>query len=205
MSNPAPADVLGLRERKKDATRRALSEAALRMAVARGYEHVTVSDITEAVGVSRRTFSNYFAGKADCLVAVAEGWTDDVLDAVRSAPRALDPAVMLQSALLDVAQQVNERWGALSAVLATEPDLQARMLAGDAALVPRIAAEIAQRTSLQVADIRVQLLADFAITAGRTCIARWVAGGRRGGAPALGALLARAFSIIDLSGLTPGS
>ena len=36
----------GLRERKKLATRKALSDAALRLAIERGLENITIEDIT---------------------------------------------------------------------------------------------------------------------------------------------------------------
>src|SRR3954447_3178897 len=52
-----------LRTRKKAATRQSLHEAALHLAVERGLDGVTVEDIADAVGVSRRTFSNYFTNK----------------------------------------------------------------------------------------------------------------------------------------------
>jgi AcrR family transcriptional regulator len=58
---------LGLRERKKLDTRKALSDAAARLAFERGFENVTRDDIAATAGVSLRTFSNYFAGKYDAL------------------------------------------------------------------------------------------------------------------------------------------
>ncbi|GAB0102076.1 TetR family transcriptional regulator [Nocardia sp. JMUB6875] len=59
---------LGLRERKKADTRRALSDAALALMFERGLENVVREDIAARAGVSVRTFNNYFAGKYDALV-----------------------------------------------------------------------------------------------------------------------------------------
>jgi AcrR family transcriptional regulator len=58
---------LGLRERKKLSTRRALSDAALELAFERGLDNVTRDDIAARAGVSLRTFNNYFAGKHEAV------------------------------------------------------------------------------------------------------------------------------------------
>jgi AcrR family transcriptional regulator len=58
---------LGLRERKKLDTRRALSDAALELMFDRGLENVTRDDIADRAGVSLRTFNNYFGGKYEAL------------------------------------------------------------------------------------------------------------------------------------------
>jgi len=62
------AGTAGLRERKKAATRRALHDAAVRLATRDGYDHVTVEAIADAATVSRRTFSNYFSSKEEAFV-----------------------------------------------------------------------------------------------------------------------------------------
>jgi AcrR family transcriptional regulator len=59
--------VTGLRERKKLDTRRALSDAALKLAVQGGFDSVTREAIADLAGVSLRTFNNYFNGKYDAL------------------------------------------------------------------------------------------------------------------------------------------
>jgi AcrR family transcriptional regulator len=58
---------LGLRERKKLDTRKALSDAAVALMYERGLENLVREDIAERAGVSLRTFSNYFASKYDAL------------------------------------------------------------------------------------------------------------------------------------------
>ena len=59
----------GLRERKKQATRKALRDAALRLALEHGVDQVRVADIANAAGVSPRTYNNYFASREQAIVA----------------------------------------------------------------------------------------------------------------------------------------
>ncbi|MEV3936260.1 TetR family transcriptional regulator [Glycomyces sp. NPDC049804] len=63
------ADHSGLRERKKAATKAALSAATFRLAMAKeGIGNVTADEIAAEAGVSTRTFHNYFASKEAALL-----------------------------------------------------------------------------------------------------------------------------------------
>src|SRR5215813_6924132 len=76
----------GLRERKKQETRDALSFAALRLAVERGWENVLVEDIAAAAGVSARTFNNYFSSKAEAICSRHVDRMRGVVDGLRNRP-----------------------------------------------------------------------------------------------------------------------
>ncbi|MCX5042120.1 TetR/AcrR family transcriptional regulator [Aldersonia sp. NBC_00410] len=71
---------LGLRDRKKAATRAALSGAAVRLAKEFGLESVTSEAIAAEAGVSTRTFHNYFASKEEAVLHEIEleiqGWVE---------------------------------------------------------------------------------------------------------------------------------
>ena len=62
---PAPA---GLRERKKAATRQAISDAATRLFMERGFDAVTMAEVAEAAEVSVKTIFNYFGSKEDLFL-----------------------------------------------------------------------------------------------------------------------------------------
>ncbi len=61
---------LSLRERKRLVAREALSTAALRLTMEKGLENVRVEDIAAEVGVSARTFNNYFSSKEEAICAI---------------------------------------------------------------------------------------------------------------------------------------
>ena len=56
---------MGLREVKKQHTRRNIAEAAMRRFVQRGFDEVTVAEVAEAAQVSEKTVFNYFPTKED--------------------------------------------------------------------------------------------------------------------------------------------
>ena len=71
----APSE--GLRERKKRERGQALRRAAIDLALEKGYHNVTVEDICERCGVSRRTFFNYYSSKEEALLGRADTVFDE--------------------------------------------------------------------------------------------------------------------------------
>jgi AcrR family transcriptional regulator len=60
-----------LREQRKRETSRALTDAARRLSAERGFGGFTVEELCTEVGVSRRTFFNYFASKENAVFGFA--------------------------------------------------------------------------------------------------------------------------------------
>jgi AcrR family transcriptional regulator len=74
---------LGLRERKKARTRRAISEAAIALFLERGYDDVPVTEIAEAAEVSKRTLFAYFPTKDDLVLHRFADHEDEAARVVR--------------------------------------------------------------------------------------------------------------------------
>jgi AcrR family transcriptional regulator len=63
-----PRRMAGLRNRKKQQTHEALSEAAIALFLERGFDQVSVADIAAAANVSKPTLFKYFATKQDLVL-----------------------------------------------------------------------------------------------------------------------------------------
>jgi AcrR family transcriptional regulator len=72
----------GLRERRKQETRRAISDIATEMFAARGFDAVTISQVAEAAGVAKMTVTNYFPRKEDLVFDRAETIVRSLADVV---------------------------------------------------------------------------------------------------------------------------
>ena len=75
----------GRRQRKAAETRRALFRASLKLFAERGFNNVTVEDITEAADVGKGTFFNYFPTKDHVLGVMAEIQMARIAEAVAQA------------------------------------------------------------------------------------------------------------------------
>jgi AcrR family transcriptional regulator len=63
----------GLRERRKQETRQAISDVATGLFAARGFDDVTIAQVADAAGVAKMTVTNYFPRKEDLVFDRAEG------------------------------------------------------------------------------------------------------------------------------------
>src|SRR5262249_45661648 len=62
----------GLRERRKQETRQAISDIATMMFVERGFDDVTIAEVADAARVAKMTVTNYFPHKEDLVFDRAE-------------------------------------------------------------------------------------------------------------------------------------
>ncbi|MFD9689686.1 TetR/AcrR family transcriptional regulator [Kitasatospora sp. NPDC059146] len=71
-----------LRERKKQQTRRAVSEAAIALFLERGFDNVPVSEVAAVAEVSTMTVFNHFPTKEDLVLHRFEDHFDDIVAVV---------------------------------------------------------------------------------------------------------------------------
>ncbi|MBN6041173.1 TetR/AcrR family transcriptional regulator [Amycolatopsis sp. 195334CR] len=147
-------DEVGRRERKKQLTRQALVDAAVRLFTEQGYDRTGVADIAEAADVSKRTFFLHFAAKEDVLLADSEARADLAVRAIEERR----PDAPMREVLAEAAARMidNTTAGDLPAGLAalrarlvvTTPAVQARVLHTTFTAQARIAAALREAYDL---------------------------------------------------------
>ncbi len=84
------------RHRKRLATRRAISDAATRLFLERGFDHVTVDQIAAAADVGRMTVFNHFPRKEDMFFDLDEEGREILQDALRHGDPHVGPVEILR-------------------------------------------------------------------------------------------------------------
>jgi AcrR family transcriptional regulator len=166
----------GLRDRKKQQTRAALTMAALRLVDERGLDGVTVEEISEAADVSPRTFFNYFATKDDALIG--QPFAEN--DAMNAELLALPADVPLLEAMLRVLAPAIEQiqaerdvWLLRMRVIKNNPALLPVLVARGGQAQEETVAVIAARTGLPREAAFPQLAAALTGAAFHTSMMRW--------------------------------
>lgn len=167
---------LGLRDRKKQQTRAALIEAALRLVDERGLENVTVEDISAAADVSPRTFFNYFATKDEALIG--DHMADD--HGIRERFLAADPALGVLDAMLLATEPVlaeiqrdQEIWFRRIRVMTHNPQLVAGLMTRSARAERELVVAIAERVGVDPDSGWPSLAAAVTGAAFRAALLHW--------------------------------
>jgi AcrR family transcriptional regulator len=150
-----------------------LREAALELFLEHGYENVTVAEITERAGLTRRSFSRYFADKRDVLFAGSDQLPVVLAGAVRNADDALSSFEALLTALVDVADGLAGSAPLAAkrrAVVRASPELQERGRTKFAAVIDAVADALRDRGT---AESEATLLAEVGVAIFRTAFERW--------------------------------
>jgi AcrR family transcriptional regulator len=134
----------GLRERRKQEARQAISGTAMALFEAQGFDEVTISQVADAAGVSKMTVTNYFPRKEDLVFDRAEVTIRGLADA--AAARA--PG---ESLLAAIRRDYAERIAAGDVTLGPPAAAFARMVHNSHVLTSR---------GREIADLREQALGD---------------------------------------------
>lgn len=145
------------RERKKAAVRRRLSEAALELFAARGYEGTSVQEICDRADVAKGTFFNYFPSKEHVLLAYHDALKEGLLRSLREAP-ASGAEAAVRHAFAEWARRVREQ-RALGRILVRVMFGSDLLLAADAEQEERFLAWLRQRVEEGIAcgELRADL------------------------------------------------
>lgn len=124
-----------------------LLEGMARAVAAKGYADTTIADIVREASVSRRTFYENFADKAECLIALYEVASGNAIAVLRGA---IDPRSDWQA-------QVEQAMGAYFGVLARNPVLLRTLFIDILGLgAPGLAAR--RRANQQLADLMLDVV-----------------------------------------------
>lgn len=142
-----PADTLAETAPAAAEHRHRLLEGMAQAAAARGYAEATIADIVREAGVSRRTFYEHFATKADCLIALYEAASYNALKVLQGA---IDPTQPWQT-------QVERALTAYFGCLAQNPVLMRTLFIEILGLgAPGLAAR--RRVNGAIADFMLQVV-----------------------------------------------
>jgi AcrR family transcriptional regulator len=152
---------LGLRERKKEQTRRLIAETARRLFSERGFERVTVAEIARVAEVSEQTVFNYFPTKEDLVYWRLQSFEEELLATIRErepgepALAAFRRFLLAERGLLGKYDpQAREELAALTRMITESPALLAREQQIFAGYTASLAALLAEETGADAADLR---------------------------------------------------
>jgi AcrR family transcriptional regulator len=176
---PQPAAWLGLRERKKMATRQEIGSVAFRLAVERGLENITVEEIATAANVSPRTFNNYFSSKLEAISALGIDRATRIGATLCERPAAEPLWDAITEAVLehyDAVQSPRGEWREAMRRLLLSPAMRGEYLKTNAAMQRALAEAIAERAGLDAdRDMLPVVLAGAVTTASQIAVRRWFA------------------------------
>jgi AcrR family transcriptional regulator len=198
----------GLRERRKQETRQAISDVATHMFLTRGFDAVTISEVAEAAEVAKMTVTNYFPRKEDLVFDRAGAIVGSLADAIADRRDAEGILAAIRRDYAERAARADVTLGLSSpefaGMITASPVLAARnremLEQAERALGDAIAAETGPATS--AADVQQRVVAGLLASVHRTLYAeatrRSLAGeSHEDICEALAAAATRAFDLLE--------
>jgi AcrR family transcriptional regulator len=168
---------LGLRQRKKLATRARIAAAAQRLFAERGFDPVTVAEVARAADVSEGTVFNYFPAKEDLFYSGMEAFEAELVDAVRRRPGGEPVLAAFRRFVLErldrlAAEETATVVAASARLIGASRALQVREREIVAAATDALAALIAQETGAAADDVEPAAAAAALMGVQRAMVAR---------------------------------
>jgi len=168
-----------LRERNKVRAREEIAAAALLLFKERGFAGVTIDDLLDVAGVSRRTFFRYFATKEDALLADYPRLNERLREAL-AARADLPPLTAVRAALHDLGTfyiEQREPVFARSMVIRNAgPGVAARNLELLGQWESLIAEAVARGIGAEPQELVPRVVGTASVGAFRSALGQWVRG-----------------------------
>lgn len=171
---------MGLRELKREQTRRLIADTAWRLFADRGFDHVTVVEVAREAQVAEATVFNHFPSKEDLFYSRLETFGTRLVEAV-SAREAGEPVLAAVRRHLLAAggliakveagdPEALERLRTVNRLIAASPALQAREQQAIGRYTDSLARLIAAETGAPATDLRPQAAANALMGVHRTLL-----------------------------------
>jgi AcrR family transcriptional regulator len=170
---------IGLRDLKKQITRRSIANAALELTVERGLEHVTLDEIARRAFVSPRTVSNYFSGKEEAIAAAGRDLEESILDDLAGRPDTEPPLESLHRITVDFVRSLTreelEAQRHKRLLGERHPGINAYLIARYGSVEETLRPALASRIGTDAErDSYPWVVAAAAVAAVRIAVTRWV-------------------------------
>lgn len=168
---------LGLRERKKLRTEADLRAVTLRLALERGFDHVTIDDIAAEAEVSKTTFYRYFDSKEDAILGKPGEKAGRIAEALAERPATEDTLTAVRHAISGVINSYEHDRDtslAIGRIIRTTPSLVARNLEHQAEWEATLSAFVRSRMDDEPdAELRSRVVAAIVVATLRSTIDYW--------------------------------
>jgi len=154
----------GLRELKKERTRRHIADTAARLFAEHGYENVAVTDVARAAEVAEQTVYNYFPVKEQLVTDRDQQVQDRLSDLIRARPPGVTAAAAVRDYVLAFTAGIRDiaagQWrGELGYLAAVSPAVRRLALEMTDRQAAAIAAAISDTTAVPPEIARLEGIA----------------------------------------------
>ena len=192
-----------LQARKQEFVRNAIWAAAIDLFAVKGFGEVTIDDIVNAAGTSRRTFFRHFESKRDLMAQPVVSYGASISAAVASSSPDSSPAELFRHVVLEVAQGTvsDPRMRKVMEIAAKYPAAREAQLSRVAELQDEVAEAFRHRCR---DEITAHALSGLTLSAMSLAYRVWFARGQKDIAFAVKEALERLSAVVGDEELKPG-